>query len=350
MRSGSRVFKKIDSLLRGNIGAEVAGVLEAVSAARPALAVVAPAFPRTGRTTIEGVVHVDGVPLAVEGDVARALGVAGLTTRLIRRSDWRDRESLAGLFRAVAEAGVHAAVVDATEEEDLAAIASAAEALGQEGVLVGTGGIAAHIGRDRHGSPTTSAGEGLPLQNAFARERSAGAGPLVVIGSYSQIGRGQLEHLIANGVRHVELPPLAEDDDERDPSAALQQALAVGAAVLTPSLADPLDKSQAARVCAALATAAAAAADSASALVVSGGETAAAVLEAIGAPHFWLRAELLPGVVLADLPGHPIPFVLKSGSFGDAQTLSAVVGRLSHPQAAVPTHANPTPANKEQNS
>ncbi|KHL03534.1 four-carbon acid sugar kinase family protein [Sinomonas humi] len=343
MLSGARVFKKIDSLMRGNVGAEVAGVLEAVSSAKPTLAVVAPAFPRTGRTTVGGVVHVEGAPLAVEGDVVRALGAAGLTTRLISRGDWQDGNALAGLFRAIAEAGIQAAVVDATEEEDLAAIASAAETLGQEGILVGTGGVAAHIGTTSRDSAASKAAEGLPLQRTGGR--SDAAGPLVVIGSYSQIGRGQLQNLIANGVQHVELPPLAADDDGRDARAALQQALAVGGAVLTPSLADPLDKSQAARVCAALATTAAAATDTASALVVSGGETAAAVLEAIGAPHFWLRAELLPGVVLADLPGNPIPFVLKSGSFGDAQTLSAVVGRLSHPQTAVPTHAN-----KEQNS
>lgn len=342
--SGARVFKKIDSLMRGNIGAELAGVLDAVSSNRPTLAVVAPAFPRTGRTTVDGVVHVDGVALAAGGDVVAALGVAGLGTRLIRQGEWSDAASLAQLFRAVAEAGAQAAVVDAAEEEDLAAIASAVEAMGQEAVLVGTGGIAAHIGCAWHDSPKPGADDRPLPQDAFTKDLS-GTGPLVVIGSYSQTGRGQLENLIANGLRHVELPPLAENDDERAPTEALRQALNVGGAVLTPCLADPLDKSQATRVSAALASAAAAATDSASALVVSGGETAAAVLEAIRAPHFWLREELLPGVVLADLPGHPIPFVLKSGSFGDAQTLSAVVERLARPRTAVPTHPN-----KEQNS
>jgi uncharacterized protein YgbK (DUF1537 family) len=48
------VFKKIDSLLRGNVAAEVAAL---------GTVVVAPALPVLGRTVAGGVLHVDGVPL-----------------------------------------------------------------------------------------------------------------------------------------------------------------------------------------------------------------------------------------------------------------------------------------------
>ena len=54
------IYKKTDSALRGNIGAELAAVLTASGCKRlPFL----PAFPQTGRVTREGVHYVDGVPV-----------------------------------------------------------------------------------------------------------------------------------------------------------------------------------------------------------------------------------------------------------------------------------------------
>ena len=55
------VYKKTDSALRGNIGAELTAVLNATGCrALPFL----PAFPRIGRTTRGGVHYVDGLPVA----------------------------------------------------------------------------------------------------------------------------------------------------------------------------------------------------------------------------------------------------------------------------------------------
>jgi 4-phospho-D-threonate 3-dehydrogenase / 4-phospho-D-erythronate 3-dehydrogenase len=50
---GERVFKKIDSLLRGNVAAELAVLRDPV---------VVPALPVEGRTVRGGVLHVDGAP------------------------------------------------------------------------------------------------------------------------------------------------------------------------------------------------------------------------------------------------------------------------------------------------
>lgn len=56
----SYIYKKTDSALRGNIGAELAAVLEASGCSRlPFL----PAFPQTGRITRGGIHYVDGVPV-----------------------------------------------------------------------------------------------------------------------------------------------------------------------------------------------------------------------------------------------------------------------------------------------
>lgn len=56
------IYKKTDSALRGNVGAELTAVLRATGArALPFL----PAFPRLGRVTRDGVHYVDGVPVAL---------------------------------------------------------------------------------------------------------------------------------------------------------------------------------------------------------------------------------------------------------------------------------------------
>jgi uncharacterized protein YgbK (DUF1537 family) len=56
------VYKKLDSTLRGPIAAELAAALGASGRGR---AVVAPAFPATRRTTVDGVQLVRGVPITV---------------------------------------------------------------------------------------------------------------------------------------------------------------------------------------------------------------------------------------------------------------------------------------------
>lgn len=62
LRAGIRyIYKKTDSALRGNIGAELSAVLEAAGADSM---VFLPAFPKMRRTTRNGVHYIDGVPVA----------------------------------------------------------------------------------------------------------------------------------------------------------------------------------------------------------------------------------------------------------------------------------------------
>ncbi|MGF6656282.1 uncharacterized protein YgbK (DUF1537 family) [Paraburkholderia youngii] len=56
--NGRRVYKKIDSTLRGNVAAEVAAL-----SALAGMAIVAPGFPQAGRTTRNGHQFVFGVPV-----------------------------------------------------------------------------------------------------------------------------------------------------------------------------------------------------------------------------------------------------------------------------------------------
>lgn len=53
-------YKSVDSTLRGNLGAEIEAVLDVIKAD---CAIIAPAFPKYGRTTVDGVQYLHGRPL-----------------------------------------------------------------------------------------------------------------------------------------------------------------------------------------------------------------------------------------------------------------------------------------------
>ncbi|HEY8613417.1 MAG TPA: four-carbon acid sugar kinase family protein, partial [Roseomonas sp.] len=124
---GMGLIKKIDSTLRGQPAAELAATCRALrKGGHPALAIVAPAFPATGRTTEAGRVHMNGAPLETTPLWARdhtydsavlteMLATVGLSARLmpldlVRKGD----AALAGALRAALDESLDAVVCDAT--------------------------------------------------------------------------------------------------------------------------------------------------------------------------------------------------------------------------------------------
>ncbi|UTT70608.1 hypothetical protein NMQ03_05580 [Arthrobacter sp. DNA4] len=310
MEQDRQIFKKIDSLLRGNVGAEVAAALAAVSGVR-GMALVAPAFPATGRTTVGGIVHVNGAQTAqgrFDGDVAAALAAGGLSTELVGREAHRTPEDLAAHLRDVQERGTYAVVLDAVSDDDLSRVAAAAALLDFPTLLVGSGGLAGHV---------APRGEGRDVLREQARHVKR---TLTVIGSYSGLARQQTEALVAAGAEHITLDHGALEH----PAVARKVAAAMlrTDVVLTPDPMGAVDKSQALVVAEALARATAAGIGNCEALVLTGGETATAVLKALGAGSFTVLGEVEPGVVMSLLP-EPLPLlVTKAGAFGDAGTLA----------------------------
>ena len=57
------IYKKIDSTMRGNIGAEIDGAVEGV---RAKAALVVPAFPSLGRITQDGICYLNGIPVELK--------------------------------------------------------------------------------------------------------------------------------------------------------------------------------------------------------------------------------------------------------------------------------------------
>ena len=333
-----RVFKKIDSLLRGNVGAEVAAALATATQGRGrGLAIAAPAFPATGRTTLRGIVHVGGrqnIEGRFGGDVGGALAAGGLTVEVLAGEAGRTPEDLAAHLRDVQERGIDAVVLDASSDQDLQAIVAAADLLDFPALLVGSGGLAAHIASREEGS----------ARNAQVRHVGR---TLTVIGSYSSLARQQTEALVAAarlaellgrqhvaarhrgtaGAEHITLDHTALEG----PAVArlVAEAMTRNDVVLTPDPMGTVDKAQALVVAEALARATAGGIGHCDALVMTGGETATAVLKALGAGSFTVLGEIEPGVVMSLLP-EPLPLlVTKAGAFGDAGTLARTIQFLT---------------------
>ncbi|WP_421110724.1 four-carbon acid sugar kinase family protein [Streptomyces sp. NEAU-S77] len=214
------VLKKIDSLLRGNVAAEVA----ALAADGPGV-VVAPALPVAGRVVRAGVVHLGGVPLhegeawraeatAPPSSVADALG--GLPTALIPLATVRAaRPTLLSALRAAVAAG-RVAVCDAETDADLDAIVTASLADVLRLRLVGTGGLATALGRHlaaegaAHPAPAAGPEAAEPTTRGRTAPRAeavetADRPVLVVIGTAEPGAVEQVRRLVADGAVHVPL-------------------------------------------------------------------------------------------------------------------------------------------------
>ncbi|MFL6616995.1 MAG: four-carbon acid sugar kinase family protein, partial [Povalibacter sp.] len=151
-----RLFKKIDSLFRGHPAEEIAVALDQQSkdGAR-AFGILAPAFPATGRTTVNGQVHVHGRPLDLTGgsqhrlnrnnvDLIELLSRAELSAAVVPLEVVRDSESLAQTLERLRSEGHDVAICDATEQSDLQCIARAGVEF-EDAVLIGSAGLASAI-------------------------------------------------------------------------------------------------------------------------------------------------------------------------------------------------------------
>ncbi len=350
VRRGARaLYKKIDSTLRGHVGAELLATIRA--AGGEPLIVFAPAFPGTGRTTIGGQVIVAGVPLdrsevwsrsgmAGPADPLTMLQNAGLHAESIALA--AIRSGLQHALRDAAARGAQVAICDAESDDDLRRIAEAGAALGPRVIWSGSGGLARHL-------PAALRLRPLPRPAPPSRMR---AGPiLALVGSRSSVAREQARALGAeDGVSTVVLDPEAllggaAAQGWARARAELRRGLAAGSDVLLlTGTGATVDPSTGPAVADAMGRFAAESIDGVGALVATGGDIARAVLAAIGASGLHLLGEVEPGVPIgiAD-SARPLPVVTKAGAFGRVDTLGrcreAVKRLMGEDGAAAPAGA-----------
>ncbi|MFH8573747.1 four-carbon acid sugar kinase family protein [Streptomyces sp. NPDC017993] len=322
---GVVLLKKVDSLLRGNLATEAEAY-----AAQAAGVVIAPALPALGRTVQGGVVHLNGAPLhttdawraeprSAPHSVAAALD--GLRTRVVPLAVVRAPlpELVAELHSCLA-LGYHP-VCDTEADDDLDAIAQATLQLDSEVRLLGTGGLAAALGRQLTESEARQPGEW----------QSPGAPRplLVVVGTAEPTAAAQIAHLVEEGARHITLPAEADAFDAADAFGATDVYGTAGASDITVLSLDNsagVHPGSARRLVDALARAAAALGHGAD-LVLTGGETARRVLDALGVARLTPIGQIHHGAVHCLTPdGRSV--VTRPGSFGGPDSLLRIAHAL----------------------
>jgi 4-hydroxythreonine-4-phosphate dehydrogenase len=303
------LFKKLDSLLRGHIGPELAAIRRGLDS----VVVMAAALPSQGRTSIDGCQRMHGERLA-NADALRLLELAGLTCAcidlsLVRGGSQNLTAKMAGLAR-----NQDVLVCDAETDADLQAIAAAAAGL-PRAIWAGSAGLARYI-PEAMGFATTRA----PVEDPHFR------GPiLLAVGSRSPLAHDQASEAgRLSGMTTVLLAP----ETLRGGCDSLGHALDSGkdVAVVIDSTGEITEDPA---LCAALASWIRPHIKKAGALIVTGGETARAVLMASDITGLRLLREVEAGVPLAvSLGAIQIPVITKSGSFGGRDTLAHCVRTL----------------------
>lgn len=289
MTPDTLVLKKIDSLLRGNVRAEV----EVLAERGPVT--VAAALPAQGRAVIGGVLHVNGVPLH-------------RSTAWTAESD-SPPQSVTEMF------GAGVTVCDAGTDTDLDAIVAGA-APGTQ--LVGTSALAAAVARTF--GPGACARPG--------RRRSPGV--LAVVGTADPKAREQVRRLVAHGFRPRPVPVEALLHGVAD-----ETALADGPIVVT--VTGAVEPAHARDLSAALGRLVATLADQQRDLILTGGETARAVVDAIGITDLRPIHEVHHGAVVS-VASDGRSVATRPGSFGDDDSLVAIAEYLCSSQ-----HVQPQP-------
>lgn len=331
------LFKKIDSTLRGHLRVELAAVLDARRAriAHP-IAVVAPAFPANGRTTLEGVVHLHGRPLN-ESDLWRREEMSGEANIAQMLGDGLrcvhvEIGTLRGGVEASVVRGLDADVIvcDAASEDDLMAVARLAAALGERAIWVGSAGLA-------HCIP-----EAMGVVSLHAAEPDAylpSSGPvLFVIGTAAARTRDQVRHLLSSSeIRSIVIPSrILLGEKQCEPwhrfATELVSAVENGDDVILLCDAEPgRESGRRAEVSVALAEMTAGLGEKVGTLVASGGETARKVLDRWGVRALMLQGELEAGVPIssANRIGSPaLTVITKAGDFGQEDALLRCLKRV----------------------
>ncbi|MUL41318.1 four-carbon acid sugar kinase family protein [Streptomonospora sp. PA3] len=318
LRAAGHLYKKVDSTLRGQIAAEVEAARR--SWAEDAVAVVCPAFPDAGRTVEDGVLLVEGTPAhrtQVGTDPVTPVSESHIPTLLGAAQAKLDGFDAVADAARIADAGP-VVVADARTPADLECLAAAIAHLGPRAVPVGSAGLAA------------------PMAQAWAAA-AAPAPALVVVTSLHATTRDQVDRLAEHApVLHCTADTFADEDAWQEWCAAADRRLSVAGeslAVVAPQERSPrLDPAAVARHLGALA-ADLAYRNAVSGFVVTGGDGARALADALGATGFALTGEVAPGIPVGTLCGgrlHGRRIVTKAGGFGAPDALLAAVAAVRH--------------------
>jgi uncharacterized protein YgbK (DUF1537 family) len=269
------VFKKVDSAARGNLGAETVATLEASGVA---LALVAPAFPQTERTVHSGILSVHDCS-GQDSRISLRDQFSLVDSNHIGVLNAGPAPNLLGEIRHAIDSGMRILLCDAETQEDLERLSVAALQLQEPILWAGSAGLARALaatlpGLERRPTPQTTRLRGRTL--LFA-------------GKPHPVTQLQLSCL----EEHPRRPEHAvvRVDCGPAPKQEIRDAFA----------AEPV-----------------------AALILTGGDTAALVLQSLHASSILLGGELSPGIPWGFVEGGAADgclVVTKSGGFGERDAL-----------------------------
>lgn len=331
---GELLLKKIDTALRGHLGAELDAALDGLGA--PA-AFILPAIPAAGRITRDGCQWFGGIPLGTTEFARDPEGPgpeSSVAAVLARESRRRTEVISTGVLRAgklgaraqrLIDAGTSFFVVDAETEDDLALAVAAILELPYPLCLAGSIALAAALAP--HFRPAGVVAAATPL--------CVLAPALVVSGSLHTTARAQLDAALVQGLAvAVPVPAPSAGDAAHagvvaDACAHLHAGRSVVLAPAPPSgPPEAVALRTTERQLAELATAILSI-QRVPTLVLVGGETGHAVLRRLGATALRLHGRFAPLVAGADVldgVASGARLVTKGGSGGDATSLVSLLG------------------------
>lgn len=357
LRQGyEHVYKKMDSTLRGNVAAELAAV---VSVHQPELVVVAPAYPKMNRETLDGYQYVHGQRVSDTefGRDPKTPVKDSFIPHLFQ--PFVDIERICLIGRELVNApGNHCVeeirtkmsqgkswfICDAKTDEDLQVIAKAFADIGKRTVWAGSAGLIEYLP------------EALRLERSggHGREQLKSGRTLTVSASLSQVTKRQLEQVrTMPDTYFVEIDPVelvrgtyvvrdvidalagAKDkkhfvlfvdasDQNREATRKLGTELSLGKTEISEAISQELG---------AIAREITDCFSDVQGLVLTGGDTAKAVCSRLGMNRMQLCAEVEAGLPLGQLKNaadtRSYWAVTKAGGFGDERSLINVLNYMS---------------------
>ncbi|WP_310460826.1 3-oxo-tetronate kinase [Sphaerotilus sp.] len=339
-----------DSTPAGNIGPVTDALLDALHGPGQGFTIACPAFPDNQRTVFKGHLFVGDVLLSDSGmrhhpltpmtDANLVRVLQAQTRRRVGLVDQavvaRGAEAIAQRFRDLQAEGVGIAVVDAVSNADLFRIGQALA-----GMPLVTAGSGIAIGLPQNWQTSGEAADQLPPATGHQA---------VVSGSCSVATNAQVQHFRAQGrpafaVNPLEIAagvdvvgqaldwaaPLLAQGPGQGPvlvyATADAEAVRAVQAQLGVAEAGALVEHTLSRIAAGLVQA------GVRQLVVAGGETSGAVVQALGVTQMAIGPQIDPGVpwtaVASPLcPGEVVHVALKSGNFGSGDFFSKAFARL----------------------
>ena len=333
-------YKKVDSCLRGNIGAEADAILDRLGLP---VGFLMPAFPDQGRTTINDVHRVHGTPVAdteTAHDPVTPVTESRLSVVMAEQSRYPvGRIDIAEYAHGSAYVSNRISRLIADGCRYIAFDAQTREHLD----------IVAHLGRTRFPDALMigSAGLALALSSLLAGDedrtpeltRPAGPGILFVVGSTSRITRDQVDGMIrAFSPKTTVLDPaVLIDPNQVEPRRRIAEITSeqLNRGPMVWRLSDPLpnDIHPPKSVLGGLSELTGRLLERRipDGLVLTGGDTARAVLQVSGASGFELQREILPGLVWGAAAGGRLAgrtIITKAGAFGRPEAFTELYSIL----------------------